>query len=243
VNVLNRRRLNEVFNFVYKFKLSFERQQKRSRGVNKQQPVLKYINERGRFIKGKQIKSPTSTDLVPCKERRHSGKGRTITFKQSIALRLCHKCNEKYYSGHKCTVNTPNTLEGQNEEEENLKSESEKEVEEGVQEIEEATVSMFNTKNNGIAKVMKFKGEVQKLSICALLDSDSTHSFVNPSVLRGSKQNIMKTLPMIVIVTNDAKMVTNQQCKALNFSIQDNIFEKVMRLLDVQGYEIILMLD
>jgi hypothetical protein len=48
---------------------------------------------------------------------------------------------------------------------------------------------------------------------------------------------------MIVIVTNDAKMVTNQQCKALNFSIQDNIFEKVMRLLNVQGYDIILMLD
>jgi ABC-type proline/glycine betaine transport system permease subunit len=46
-------------------------------------------------------------------------------------------------------------LEGQNEEEKNLKSESEKEVKEGVQKIEEATVSMFNTKNNGIAKVMK----------------------------------------------------------------------------------------
>jgi hypothetical protein len=49
--------------------------------------------------------------------------------------------------------------------------------------VEEAVVSMFNTKQNKTMKIMKFKDEIDQVPVCALLDSDNTYSFVNPSIL------------------------------------------------------------
>jgi hypothetical protein len=50
--------------------------------------------------------------------------------------------------------------------------------------VEQTVVSMFNTKENKVVKVMKFKRETNQMLICALLDSRNTHSFVNPTVLK-----------------------------------------------------------
>jgi Retroviral aspartyl protease len=112
-------------------------------------------------------------------------------------------------------------------------SEGEIEVPEGMAEVEEPVVSMFSVKDNKTVKVMKFKGEIRKLPIYALLDSGSTHSFVNPTVIKGNEHHLTHTIPMIVIVANRARMVTDQQCKALQFSIQGHNFEKDMRVLDI----------
>jgi hypothetical protein len=68
---------------------------------------------------------------------------------------------------------------------------------------------MFNTKQSKAVKIMKFKGEINKIPISALLDSDRTHSFVNPLVLNKKGFRLVQTTPMIVIVTNGAKMVTD----------------------------------
>jgi hypothetical protein len=78
-----------------------------------------------------------------------------------------------------------------------------------TQEVEEVIVFMFNAKDIKSIKITKFKGEVQKLPICALLDSESTHSFVNPVVLKDSEQKLIQTTTMMVIVANETRMVTD----------------------------------
>jgi hypothetical protein len=70
------------------------------RRVIKQQPLLKYPGDKGRYLKGKEGKSQTSTELVPYRDGQTSFKGKSTTFEQSRTLRLCHKCNEKYFSSH-----------------------------------------------------------------------------------------------------------------------------------------------
>jgi murein endopeptidase len=60
-----------------------------------------------------------------------------------------------------------------------------------VSEREEAIVSMISSKDNQTVQVMKFKGEIRKLSICALLDSGSTHFFVNPMILKGDDHRLV----------------------------------------------------
>jgi Retroviral aspartyl protease len=112
--------------------------------------------------------------------------------------------------------------------------------------VEQAVVSMFNTKENKAMKVMKFKWEINQMSICALLDSGSIHSFVNHTVLKEPELKVVQIAPMIVTVANvanEAKMVTDLQCSELKFVIQGNSFEKDMRVLDVQVYDMILELD
>jgi hypothetical protein len=96
MNVLNPRKLNDTFNFAYKFELNFERYQKRYKGVSKQQPSLKYPIDKEKY-KDKEGKSPTSTNLVPYKDRQLSFKGGNITFEQSIVLELCQKCNKNIF--------------------------------------------------------------------------------------------------------------------------------------------------
>lgn len=50
---------------------------------------------------------------------------------------------------------------------------------------EEAVVSMFTLSNNPNLSTMRFKGKIGTTVICALLDSGSTHSFIDPAVLQG----------------------------------------------------------
>ncbi|KAJ3687882.1 hypothetical protein LUZ61_017046 [Rhynchospora tenuis] len=90
---------------------------------------------------------------------------------------------------------------------------------------------------------MKFKGKIGNVPVCALLDSGSTHSFVNPNVFQEVECNLIQTAPMVVTVANGARMVTDLQCEALQFSIQGHTFEKDVRVLDVTGYDMILGLD
>jgi hypothetical protein len=64
VDVLNPKKLNDVFNYAYKFELSFESQKKRYKVVSKPQQALKYLMERKRFIKDKKENTNVSTEIV-----------------------------------------------------------------------------------------------------------------------------------------------------------------------------------
>jgi Retroviral aspartyl protease len=110
-------------------------------------------------------------------------------------------------------------------------------------EVEQVVVSMFNAKESNAVKVMKFKGEIEQIPVCALLDSRSTHSFVNPTVLQGKKVRVVQTISMVVTVANGARMITDLQCEALQFQLQGHEFERDIRVLDVRGYDMILGLD
>jgi Retroviral aspartyl protease len=66
---------------------------------------------------------------------------------------------------------------------------------------------------------------------------------VNPSVLTNSKAQVINSNYVIVMVTNRAKMVTNFIYQNLWFSIHDNKFCHDLKLLPMQGYDIILGLN
>jgi Retroviral aspartyl protease len=51
---------------------------------------------------------------------------------------------------------------------------------------------------------------------------------------------MVQTITMIVTIANSARMIIDQQCKALHFRIQGQEFVKDMRVLDIQGYDLIL---
>jgi hypothetical protein len=72
---------------------------------------------------------------------------------------------------------------------------------------EEAIVSMHATSGNHSANTIQFKGQIGNQPVFALIDSGSTHSFVNPNVLNQHSAQIIITNPMIVMVVNGAKMV------------------------------------
>jgi Retroviral aspartyl protease len=169
------------------------------------------------------------------------GQKGTLT-EQRRTLGLCFKCGDKYYPDHQCKIKLQ-MLMGESEE---LQEEQLTETlitEQLAPSLEDAFVSMHATHHHPNTNTMTFKGELRTTPICALLDSRSTHSFINPLILRGQSCQIQETSPMIVMVANGECMVTDSKCASLNFSLQGHVFQHEMRLLPVKGYDMILGLD
>jgi hypothetical protein len=55
VDVLNPRKLNEAFYFADKNEMSFQGQQRKYKGVSKQQPLIIYPTYKKKFIKDKEV--------------------------------------------------------------------------------------------------------------------------------------------------------------------------------------------
>jgi Retroviral aspartyl protease/Ty3 transposon capsid-like protein len=164
---------------------------------------------------------------------------------QRRLLGLCFKCGEKYYPGHQCRVKVQmllgqedTLLEEACDEQVIHQSDTDQDAP-----IEEAIVSMHVTHPSPSMQSMRFRGKVGTHCIYALLDSGSTHSFIDPSVLQGQNFQISVTKPLVVMVANGERMVTDTHCSSLTFSLQGHEFKGDLRLLQIKGYDVILGLD
>jgi hypothetical protein len=93
---------------------------------------------------------------------------------------------DKYFPGHQYKVKVQMLL-GQDQEDMAGVETSVPSVEEGNMAPEEAIVSLHATHSSPHSSTMRFKGYIGKISVCALINSGSTHSFVDPSVLHGQQ--------------------------------------------------------
>jgi Retroviral aspartyl protease len=213
-----------------------------------------YVEEANecQFKKFKSVpRVPFTVNSVPLKQNTEKfpailGKQPTPMINKNLieqrrALGQCFKCGDKYFPEHQCKIKVQ-MLIGNEEEMPMPEKEGWITLEEDTK-AEEAIVSMHATTSNPKPSTMKFKGYIGKIPVTALVDSGSTHSFVNPVVLKGQNCQIMETHPMVVMVANGEKMVTDSKCESLLFSIQGTKFNSDLRLLPIQGYDVILGLD
>jgi Retroviral aspartyl protease len=108
---------------------------------------------------------------------------------------------------------------------------------------EEAIISLHATRASPLLSTMCFKGYISKLPVCALINNGNTHSFVDPTILQSQQFQIDYTNPLIMMVANEARMITDSKCSSLKFSLQGHEFIGDFRLLQIQGYDLILGLD
>ncbi|KAJ3692847.1 hypothetical protein LUZ60_011942 [Juncus effusus] len=97
--------------------------------------------------------------------------------------------------------------------------------------------------NDPSTRSMRFMGEIEGRPICALIDSGSSHSFVDPRVILGVGCRVVQVPMMVVMVANGEKLVSDTMCEGLDYSIQGHKFKEDMRVLKVHGYDMILGLD
>lgn len=165
---------------------------------------------------------------------------------QKRALGLCFRCNEKWNQGHKCSKGL-HALEGEDEEELD-----EREVEEGEQIVkfsineireEEEIATLSVGKNSGRCFTPKYKGQIRNLSVLLLIDTGATHSFIHPLIVHELKLPTTPTTFLMVRSASGEKLVTNNICKGVDFIIQGHHFCSDFRILEVQGYDVILGVD
>ncbi|KAJ3684022.1 hypothetical protein LUZ61_013186 [Rhynchospora tenuis] len=226
VELFNPRELNNAFHCALKVEASNDIQQKKTKEGLKNQKFLKYPSNR---LSTEMEKKENSQLRLPWKSGGNKSHQQGSNFEQKKALGLCYKCNDKYYPGHQCSGKMMRITQEpviDEIEEEDWEETAPDVVDDDNEEIEQAVISMCASKGMKTISSMKFKGNIAKIPICALLDSGSTHSFVNPEVIKGLNIPITKTNPMIVRVANGERMVTDTSCQSLKFSLQGYEFEK-----------------
>ncbi|KAJ3701444.1 hypothetical protein LUZ61_005149 [Rhynchospora tenuis] len=243
VTMFSPKTLNDAYKFAKQAELFQEGQYKRLKYNNRPPALLTY--PKSKELDEKKAIVPVNT----IKYGQNSGGYRNTLYEQKKAQGLCVKCDAKWHPGHQC-AKTVHMLMGHEvdkiEGEFEVMYEDDSAGGEPVVEqepIEEAVISLFTANDARKVKNMKFKGLVGKMPVCALIDSGSTNSFINPAILEAQNVSITKTTPMSVIVANGERMATDSVCNALTFSIQGHEFQKDMRVLDVKGYDLILGLD
>jgi Retroviral aspartyl protease len=162
------------------------------------------------------------------------------------ALRLCFKCNEKFYKGHKYSSKELHIMCDQesdalfdthgNDAYEN--SILERPVNSGAK---QAIYSISDPNGCSSHKSMQFMGYIDQMSIIALIDSGSMYSFINPGLLLKLFLTPKGTSPLTVETATGELLTSTAICPALQFQLQNHALQGDFRVLKIKGYDLILV--
>ncbi|KAJ3709255.1 hypothetical protein LUZ61_012960 [Rhynchospora tenuis] len=239
--------LTQAYKIARQAELSVEGQEKRNRTIAR--PNLP-IPTAPKFLKGPENFDRKQTLYLPppVKQATVPSDNTRMTFEHMRKLGLCYWCGEKYRQGHKCQKKKLHLLEATEVEEGECSTNIENKVDFHIQEMaeegyEQADISMCSPQGMEGTQTLKFKGVIKQLPILALIDSGSTHSFIHPSVVHLIELPTIPSPPMLVKTASGSKLLSDLKCQTLQFTLHNHQFEGEFRVLEVQGYDIILGMD
>ena len=83
-------------------------------------------------------------------------------------------------------------------------------------------------------------GFINKKHVTILIDSGSTHNFIQPRVAKFLNLPVKDTLPLMVMVGNGSVMTCSQLCSDTKLLIQDHTFTVTLRILPLSEAEVVL---
>ncbi|KAL0355175.1 UNVERIFIED_CONTAM: hypothetical protein Sradi_3964400 [Sesamum radiatum] len=144
---------------------------------------------------------------------------------------------------HKCKVRYSYML--MNEEEVQPYEEENEQVEEQGEEaeIEDVTLSLNAMRGNVSSGTLRVKGMVNGKEKHILIDSGSTHSFIDEKVANALGIKTELTTPMIVSVADGYRMMSKEICPQLSWEIQGFQFSYPVRTLKLGRCDFLLGCD
>ncbi|KAJ3684911.1 hypothetical protein LUZ61_014075 [Rhynchospora tenuis] len=244
VEVLDPISLNQAFYFVRKAELNLEGVDRRNRNWVKP-PVYQPTTQPVKTIPFQDKKllqlPPTKPAVLP------PPNFNTMSRDQMRQLGLCFYCGKKYSQGHKCQKRRLLMLEAMEIEEDvsvfDLPVSEDASDHSKTPVIEHGDISMCLPHDQQGSQSLKFKGYIQNKPILALIDSGSTHSFIHPSIISSVQLQTMPATSMIVKTASGSQLISDQKCDGLQFQLQNHNFTGNLRVLEDQGYDIILGMD
>lgn len=152
-------------------------------------PVSKMSNSVGaradvRPNTGTTAKSvPNQTNSVPVLNPQFPIKKLSVAEKDARREKgLCFNCDERYVRGHRCQKRQLYLLIGDDEEDE--ETQESLSTEEGGE--MDVLISMHALAGSSHSKSMRMQGKLRGRAITILIDSGSTHNFIEPGIARSS---------------------------------------------------------
>lgn len=89
-------------------------------------------------------------------------------------------------------------------------------------------------------RTMRIKGKVKKCTFTILIDSGSTHNFLDPVLAKRTGQNIKHINPLTVVVADGTKVFSKAMVEGFKWNMQGAEFEANVRLLPLGGCDMVL---
>ncbi|XP_026396090.1 uncharacterized protein LOC113290721 [Papaver somniferum] len=184
------------------------------------------------------VTSPTTSPKMPPLKKLTYAKMREKREKG-----LCYNCDEFYTKGHKCIKQQLYMIVAGDEE--GLHS---AEVGEGsiptIMKLEEKMEISFHALDGNISHTsIKIKGRVKGHELTILVESGSTHSFLDPSVAKRCGTNILPTQTLQVTVADGNKLLSQAKCPGFTWVMQGNTLSRDLHLLELGGCDMVLGVD
>ncbi|GKB15562.1 putative nucleotidyltransferase, ribonuclease H [Tanacetum coccineum] len=161
------------------------------------------------------------------------------------AKHLCFFCDQKYSPGHKCSAQMY-TLEVVASEEMFEEDDDCVLTKQGVvntmeeEELVRPQISLNAMTGVPSYQTMRVRGYVGKQLLHILVDSGSTHNFLDLSVARKMGCKMRKMCPLQVSVANGQVMSSMYECKDFQWELQGKIYVTDVIILPLGGYEMVL---
>ncbi|XP_057989135.1 uncharacterized protein LOC131172203 [Hevea brasiliensis] len=166
-----------------------------------------------------------------------------------------YRCGEKYFPGHVCKQKTIIALCGSNPSREEWIEQGNKEIErEGDIEVqqwedvlgsmeEEMTLSLNAIEGKLGTETSKVKGQYLNRELLILIDSSSTHSFIDARVARELKLPIVQTFAVPISVADSGKLISDCICFEFPWKVGKHRFVFDLKMLELRSFDIILGVD
>ncbi|XP_052198354.1 uncharacterized protein LOC127805643 [Diospyros lotus] len=154
-----------------------------------------------------------------------------LSVEQKRKLGLCFGCGEKYSPGHSCKRQLLQTegLEEEVEGEEGVAHEMEN-AKEGTAGEEDGEISLHALQGCPSGKIIKVKGNYRKRRLIILMDSGSTHSFLDEATAMELQCPTLAIFPLSVTVANGNKMISRYKCQNFQWKMQGQEFCRILKL-------------
>ncbi|XP_056698524.1 uncharacterized protein [Spinacia oleracea] len=206
------------------------------------QSVPLLTNNKPPLLPTPQIKPNTTLSLTKYPQQR------TKNFKyipadvrqEKIAKGLCYYCDAPYDRNHKCQFREPQlfTVEIPGDIIEELSDSDELEL--GDKEVSEPQISMSALSGSQGFSTMRVRGMVKGKPVQILIDSGSTHNFVDLNIAQ-KLGCILETIPPQAITVADGNHLACQHiCKNFTWTIQDITFEADVLLIPLGSCDMVL---
>ena len=133
---------------------------------------------------------------------------------------LCYSYDEKYSPSYCYKTKQLFLIEGKSDEEKEFPSKEKEEASEIFEEIS-SKILMHAISGSLSLETMQVKRMIKWQPITILIDSGSTHNFIDPTLSKKIQCCINKEKPFEVMVANGEKLATSDKCTNIPVSIQE----------------------
>lgn len=174
----------------------------------------------------KKVQFPTYTSTPQKSGYKNAKNKSTLSSKEIMERRskgLCFHCDESYHPGRECKAKLY-SLTGELDE----SKEEEEGIEEVIQEMETmfkdteilGEISLNAMAGNKSKGIVRLQGTIKKHPVSILVDSGSTHSFIDKSLVKKLGLIVEVIPPLIVTVADGSQVLVESACKQLSYSIR-----------------------